>query len=534
MPKNIFTKPKNFWVSLFFLSLVGFTYWKLTEHFFEQDEWMGLGHLFVLGSKILTEGGNLYEVFFFGAGRPLATLINSIFYTLFGFNTLPLALFSIFLQATTMYFLFVLLRRLGSGFWVSLFATTFFGINATSAQVVTWFSSLAVILSSLFLVVSTIVFVDFVNSKDTKKLVLSFIMFYLSFLTKEINVLFGLLFLLYHYRFGGKNIRKSLIVSLPFLAIGILSFSRYIWSFFLRSEQVGLIIKSSSLGPRLLLENLILVPTASFSQIFIPPEKMYLFTRKIFFLFKGFDPGDLVVQTTLATQFSVAISVVLVVLIIYLYRRGFLARRNLLMGFLVYLLAVSPYVIIQKGGSAYLEGRYYYLAVLGVSVIFAGLKGLEKQGKQRVLLFFILLLYLIMQAGAIQSSLSRKVEFSRRRIDLVQKLMSIDLKENKRNVFYIASDQEYLGQPLPFQQGIGYTLMVIYYPQGVIPEEFLAKNHLWNIGSQGYFEFQPFGFGYFSDKEALGEFMTQKKISDYKLISLEYKGGELFKDGKKL
>jgi len=74
-----------------------------------------------------------------------------------------------------------------------------------------------------------------------------------------------------------------------------------------------------------------------------------------------------------------------------------------------------------------------------------------------------------------------------------------------KNVFYVTGDKEYYGphNMVPFQQGMGYTLMVWYYHTGKIPASFVEGNVLWDITTQGYKEVNGQGFGYFSDLPSL-------------------------------
>ena len=62
--------------------------------------------------------------------------------------------------------------------------------------------------------------------------------------------------------------------------------------------------------------------------------------------------------------------------------------------------------------------------------------------------------------------------------------------ESNKNIFYITGDTDYyiVGNKVPFQQGMGYTLMVWYYHTGKIPKDLINENFLWELNSQGYKE----------------------------------------------
>ena len=91
-----------------------------------------------------------------------------------------------------------------------------------------------------------------------------------------------------------------------------------------------------------------------------------------------------------------------------------------------------------------------------------------------------------------------------------------------KTVFFITSNQDFIveNNPLPFQQGIGYTLMVWYWDMSPVPVEFLLNDHLWDLASQGYKEIDNRGFGYFTEEYKLEE--TIKDYDNIEVVSLYY------------
>src|SRR3989344_5949416 len=81
---------------------------------------------------------------------------------------------------------------------------------------------------------------------------------------------------------------------------------------------------------------------------------------------------------------------------------------------------------------------------------------------------------------------------------------------------------------LPFQQGSGYTLMVLYYNSGKIPKSFLKDGFLFEIGSQGYKESDNMGFGFFTDKKELEKAVTNYNLPPSSILHLQY----LWQDNK--
>ena len=509
-----------------FLLISALTYWKLIFHFFEQDEWMGMGHTLALGiGRVVQEG--VANAFIFGTSRPIAGLINFIFYSLFGFNTVPLAIFAILVHGLSIFLVFKLIEKISPKSELKIFAALFFAVNLISNQAVSWFSSAAAVpVSTAFLLFSILLFLNFIEKNRRKSLYFSYLAFYLSFITKEINALFSIFFVFYFFFYKEKSLKRNLSVNFPYILVSVLAIFRYVYFYFLSQTQVGLIITRAGAGTLSLLANIFSIPISSLSQIFVIPRHIYSLARSTSILLHGFDKGDLFNQTTMSFHLSIVFSLLVILFLIFLYTRKRILKKNLLLGGLFYVLAILPYTVIQKGGTAFLEGRYYYLAVAGIAIIFAGIK-LPKYKPSKALLLAIFFAYIFLHLKSIYTVLDNKVALSMRRKEVVKQLAKVDLKNKRRNIFFAESDEEYLGQKLPFQQGIGYTLMVIFHEQGAIPGVFLKENYLWNLGSQGYHTFEDYGFGYFYEPNKLEQTIKELESKHYNLVYLKYENQNL-------
>jgi hypothetical protein len=80
---------------------------------------------------------------------------------------------------------------------------------------------------------------------------------------------------------------------------------------------------------------------------------------------------------------------------------------------------------------------------------------------------------------------------------------------------------------VPLEQGPGYTLMIWYYPTGVVPREFFQNDFLWEIRDQGYREVKGKGFGYYWDKnDLLNLFKQNPKLSENQIVAFYYKSND--------
>ena len=100
-------------------------------------------------------------------------------------------------------------------------------------------------------------------------------------------------------------------------------------------------------------------------------------------------------------------------------------------------------------------------------------------------------------------------------------------------VVYTQSNQPYYGLPpetkiLPFQSGLGQTLLVWYYPTEKFPKEFFADRFLWDIEEQGYKEVGDHGFGYFRDLDLLRDAIGQYNLPGESVIAFSWDGKKNF------
>jgi hypothetical protein len=87
--------------------------------------------------------------------------------------------------------------------------------------------------------------------------------------------------------------------------------------------------------------------------------------------------------------------------------------------------------------------------------------------------------------------------------------------------------RSYYGLPseekmLPFQSGLGQTLLVWYHDQENYPNEFYQNRFLWEITDQGYQEVGDRGFGYFRDKDLLRQAIAQYNLVPESLVAFSW------------
>lgn len=192
-----------------------------------------------------------------------------------------------------------------------------------------------------------------------------------------------------------------------------------------------------------------------------------------------------------------------------------------------------PYIPLEKG-SAYLESRYYYIAAGGGGILLAGFFELLRSLLMRfvklqqrlagVILFIPLLFFIYANIIYIQQDIETQVSIAKERKEFLAVLQNLHPAPKNDTVFYITGNTDYYisDHRVPFQQGMGYTLMVWYYKTGIVPKELLQQAYLWGMMDQGHREVEDKGFGYYWDINKLKEEIKNKKIKKENVIGLFY------------
>lgn len=527
-------------ISILFL-LVWYTYGGLTLSFYQQEEWLGLGNTFVYGRDYLfLNTSNLTQMFLM-QGRYLNLIINYFFYTNFPFNPAPIIVFGIFLHTINSILVLLLTRKLIKNSAAALLGASFFAVNAVSQGAVSWSAAIGTLPATTAILIALFVFFSFLEKEKgfmTKLLLLAILVsLYVSLLFKQIGiylfVFLPVMAVIYRKIFEGKSVTNKIIPKIYAISGFIfLSISLY-WVFWYKSilgKNALFLTGSNEHFFEILLLRFILYPLTSFSLLYIPAEQFLEFSRYITNLYYPFFHEEqylLIAQTVVLDLLAVLLTII-IFSILYIFGKKALPQDRFVLIFFVgfILLSYSPYILISKS-YAYLESRYYYLGAVGGSVIFAWLVAQIVGSKKFInaLIFSLAIVYILMNGFIVKSDVEKQVKLSEERRAFLSQLDNIKPNLNEeQNIFYITGNQDFyvIGNKVPFQQGMGHTLLVWYFKRGNIPEELMKSKELFEIGSQGYFEYHGKGFGYFSDKEDLKQALIDKKIANYSIIYLYY------------
>lgn len=155
--------------------------------------------------------------------RPISReILFNFFYNFFGLNSLPFRILQFILHFINIYLSFLLLKKVFSDYFLSQLGTIIFGISAVSTVPLYYLAGgIQSLMVTTFILLSQLVFLEFLQKDQIRYLLITFILFLFALASFELSfVIPPLIFIL--TLFNTKNIRKSLIYSLPFICVFII------------------------------------------------------------------------------------------------------------------------------------------------------------------------------------------------------------------------------------------------------------------------------------------------------------------------
>ncbi|QQG42250.1 MAG: glycosyltransferase family 39 protein [Candidatus Woesebacteria bacterium] len=509
-------------------------YMPVTRLFFQQDEWLGYGLSLVKGrGMILQSTGGVWGIIL-GQGRIFTNVLLYLFHNFFPRNILPVAVFAISLHITNSLLVFYLTGKLFKSSLMAFFAGLFFAVNSVSQNAVTWMAaSVNTLPSTALILISLVFYFKYLESDKPKWLITTFALVYLSLFFKETGI-FLLLFLPVSTLIFKKYSLKKFIYTYWYFFLSSLTIVVFrLLQFKLTPNPDALFLTGATSNYwAVLLTRVLFYPLTSFSLVFVPSEPFLWFARLFTLAYYPFPSSPttiLIAQTAVLDLLAVCLSGIILILIGFFIKLSSSLEKKHISFFCIFLLVnYLPFTVVSKSFS-YLESRYYYLSSVAAGVILAWLLFSVYRKikifyiKPVIILFF--LLFMAWHVKYINDGLKRDVETASERKNFIYQLMtSVPSLDQNINVFYFNSDSDYYiaGNKVPFQEGMGYTLMTLYYNGGKIPADLLRDSYLFEIGGNGYSQVGNYGFGYFTDKEKLELTIKANKLNKSKVYSFYY------------
>jgi hypothetical protein len=139
----------------------------------------------------------------------------------------------------------------------------------------------------------------------------------------------------------------------------------------------------------------------------------------------------------------------------------------------------------------------------------------------------IILPILLLNVLVTRIEINKVSESGNIRKNILDQISSDYPKLNNKQILYFESDTSYFGLPenvriLPFQSGLGQTLLVWYHRRENFDSIFFKNEFLWEIDSQGYLEHGVRGFGYFREFDKLAESLKYNNLAPDNVIAYRW------------
>lgn len=524
---------------LIILLVTLFAYYGLQESFFEQDEWHSFGyynHLLTLSKneffKNILSNGPLSHF------TPLSLFFKMSLYQFFGLNASLYFIVSILLHTLVSVAVYFLALQLTKRRLPSLIGALFFSINSSHYQAVTWLGTFeGAELATLFGVISILCLLAFLDFQKKKFLYLSIFAVLIALLFKETAVTFLFtLAVLIIFKIRGQ-IRRIAILNLggATLLYILLRFSSLLWG--VRQSEA---VTGQSGGNILLMAtyNIFTLPIKIFSQILLPNEAIISLTNIAatpFGLYQILGRGPWVLENGLRYDLVMIPVGIVIFLALYMLGKKSNIKFVLFLGLAIMFFALAPFLMMKKY-LVYFDSRYLYTATVGfsliISFIFADLHKAKIDFKnffRYMVIPVILVAATALHMVSLRETITSHVTLGSMRKTILAEIYYENPNLPQKVVFYTESDTPYYGTSnrdriLPFQSGLGQTLLVYYQGKEKYPDKFFADFFLWEIDEQGYREEGGRGFGYYRDFDLLKKAVKQYNIPTQHIIAYSWTG----------
>lgn len=519
-----------FVIGVFFLTL--FTYRGIHELFFQQDEWMSLGLVQADGLFAVVNSLSFFQIIS-GTLRFIGTVSNNALHLFFPLQTMPFAIFAIVVHSINTILVYIFVRRLTNVGELAISASILFCCSYIASQSLIWFSAHTTTLgSTTFMLLSLYVLLS--NVKYNRSIALIFA--YLAILTKESTfILLLLLPIVEILKTGKPTVSSSIRVSKSYFLSFLLLVGIRFFGFAGGENQQGVFLNSSNSTIYTIIGNFFLYPVVGFGHYFMAFPGYLSSITKIFNTMYPIPIEIPIAAQIVGTVFSDFISMfvtLIICIVLFLFWEKLQQKRMVLFSVYFVLLSFLPYSVLFKGFNGLFESRYYYVGMIGASLFIAMflsemLRIMIRSKYVRILLLItIFTLYLLKQSQWIYREVEKQKITAFERKNFIYQLKRLYPTIPENTVFLIEGDSPGMygisDLSVPFQQGMGYTLMVLYYDSNVIPKQLLREGFLWNINAQGFAEVEGKSFGYFWNYADLSSKVINKEILLDRIISLKY------------
>ena len=346
-----------------------------------------------------------FNVGYSGNWHPLTWLSHMVDVSLFGVNPSAHHLTNLLLHMANSILLFLLFQRMTKVIWPSFFVAIVFALHPLHVQSVAWAAERKDVLSTLFWLLTMLVYVRHVERPTKTRYLLSLVFFALGLMAKPMLVSLPIVLLLIDYwplgrtkfaqwkkeqtpkkrdatqtRAGGMSPGFLLKEKLPFVGLAIVSSVIT----FLAQREAGAVAGTGVLSPDLRITNAFVSYIVYIGKTFWPSNLAFFYPH----------PAEHLPfwQAVVASLILIAVSVGA---IMTAKRRPYIT-----FGWFWYLVTLVPVIGIVQVGLQAMADRYMYIPIIGLSVMIGwGVPDFLKELNKRVLAFAVAVVAVSMAAS---------------------------------------------------------------------------------------------------------------------------------------
>lgn len=294
--------------------------------------------------------GAIFTLFHNANYHPFTTLSYAIEYSLFGLNAKPYHFINLLIHLLNIAMVFRLTKKISRRAEVALVTALFFAIHPMHVESVAWISERKDLLYSFFFICGLSTYYEYAHATAgrSKLYIYTILLFLCSLLSKSAAVTFPLMLLLFDYYFH-RGWKTKLVEKIPFFILSLLFGVITIFS----QKSAGAI-------------NADLMPEYDLLQrFFVVCYSTSYYIVKLVFPFHlavlHFAPAELPYYYYLSPLF--------LLLLAFLVYKAKAMKRELIFGFLFYLIGISLTSQVIPVGYAVVAERYSYVPYIGLFFI---------------------------------------------------------------------------------------------------------------------------------------------------------------------
>ncbi|MGI6321067.1 MAG: tetratricopeptide repeat protein [Bacteroidales bacterium] len=357
-----------FLISLFVISF--FAYSNTFKHLYVLDDYGVLADNWVVKSGSKGISTILKTPYRYGVNnltdnlyRPLPLVMYAVEWQISPDNPGFYHFINVLFYALSIVLLYLFLKRLFQNFnhIIPFFIALLFALHPIHSEVVANIKSRDEIMSFLFLMLTFISYLNYLDKKDVKQLIFSIITYFLAFLSKEGVVMMLFIFPLFHWYRSKKSIKEYIylfaLMCLPVVAYVAIRHS--ILSQYSASNAISFVDNFMAHSPNYLLQfsTAVAILGKYFLKLFIPYPLIADYGFAHFNFVKVSNPVFI-------------LSFVLYIALLVFAIRGLLKKSWIAFGIIFYLIAISIYSnIVFVIGSPFAD-RFLFLPSLGFCIAF--------------------------------------------------------------------------------------------------------------------------------------------------------------------